>query len=386
MQPSRKSPVSEESVHAFVEAVVGDDLHAKRVLSLTHATLGVIHSASLGVAAIGRGLAQARSLESKHAIKQVDRLLSNAAIDAWGLFASWVPYVLGERREIVVALDWTDFDADDQTTLALHLLTNHGRATPLLWKTVVKSSLRGRRNLIEDELLERLKEVLPAGTKVTVLADRGFGDTVLYDYLKNDLGFDYVIRFRGNIKVTSDSGETRDASDWLSPSGRAVVLRGALVTNQKSPVPTVVAVKKARMKEGWFLASSLAGPASDIIALYGRRFTIEESFRDTKDIRFGMGLSSSRISNPARRDRVLLISAMAVVLLTLLGAAGEAIGLDRKLKANTSKKRTHSLIFQGTYYYGALPNMKEAQFQPLMAKFGELLHELTFFRLAFGLV
>jgi hypothetical protein len=28
-------------------------------------------------------------------------------------------------------MDWTDFDADDQATLALSLVTNHGRATPL---------------------------------------------------------------------------------------------------------------------------------------------------------------------------------------------------------------------------------------------------------------
>jgi hypothetical protein len=251
---------------------------------------------------------------------------------------------------------------------------------------VLKSELRGSRNKVEDELLEKLKHVIPQGTKVTVLADRGFGDTVLYDYLKADLDFDYIIRFRGNIKVTSSEGETKDASAWLPKSGRAVVLRNALLTNQKSAVPTFVAVKKAKMKEGWFLASSLDGTATAAIKLYGRRFTIEESFRDTKDIRFGMGLSSSRISNPARRDRTLLLSAMAIVLLTLLGAAGEAIGMDRRLKANTSKKRTHSLIFQGTFYYGALPNMREEQFQPLMKKFGELIHDLAFFRQAFGVV
>jgi hypothetical protein len=386
MKSSAISPISIQSVHEFVESVVGDDLHAMRVLSLANATLGVIHAAALGVAAIGRGMAQARNVDSKHAIKQVDRLLSNSAVNVWRLFAAWVPYLVGERREIVVALDWTDFDADDQTTLALHLLTNHGRATPLMWKTVVKSRLRGHRNRIEDELLARLKEVVPTGTKVTVVADRGFGDTLLYDYLKNELGFDYVIRFRGNIKVTSSNGETRDASAWLSPSGRAVVLRDARVTNENNVVPSVIAVKKAKMKEGWFLASSLPGPANPVITLYGKRFTIEENFRDTKDIRFGMGLSSSRISDPTRRDRVLLISAMAVVLLTLLGAAGEAIGLDRKLKANTSKKRTHSLIFQGTYYYGALPNMREEQFRPLIEKFGAMLSELVFVRQAFGLV
>jgi hypothetical protein len=30
----------------------------------------------------------------------------------------------------VVALDWTDFDADNQATIMLSLITDHGRATP----------------------------------------------------------------------------------------------------------------------------------------------------------------------------------------------------------------------------------------------------------------
>ncbi len=35
---------------------------------------------------------------------------------------------------------------DDQTTLALNLVTNHGRATPLLWLTVFKGELKDKRN------------------------------------------------------------------------------------------------------------------------------------------------------------------------------------------------------------------------------------------------
>jgi hypothetical protein len=58
--------------------------------------------------------------------------------------------VIGERKEIVAALDWTDYDADDQSTLALFMITSHGRATPLLWRTVVKSELKGWRNEHED--------------------------------------------------------------------------------------------------------------------------------------------------------------------------------------------------------------------------------------------
>ncbi len=38
--------------------------------------------ASLGVAVIGKSLAQARGLLPKHAVKQVDRLLSNPRIEA----------------------------------------------------------------------------------------------------------------------------------------------------------------------------------------------------------------------------------------------------------------------------------------------------------------
>jgi hypothetical protein len=37
--------------------------------------------------------------------------------------SSWVAEVVGRREEALIAMDWTDFDADDQTTLALSLVT-----------------------------------------------------------------------------------------------------------------------------------------------------------------------------------------------------------------------------------------------------------------------
>ncbi len=117
-------------VRAFLGEVFGADLHAKRIDSLAGATLGVMLSASLAVAMIGQALALAKGLVTKHAIKQVDRMLSNNGIDVWDSFARWVPHQIGERRDILVAMDWTDFDDDDQATLALHLVTGHGRAAP----------------------------------------------------------------------------------------------------------------------------------------------------------------------------------------------------------------------------------------------------------------
>jgi hypothetical protein len=49
----------------------------------------------------------------------VDRLLSNVGLNVWALFAHWVPYVIAARTEVVMALDWTDFDADGNSTIAL---------------------------------------------------------------------------------------------------------------------------------------------------------------------------------------------------------------------------------------------------------------------------
>ena len=111
----RSPAINEHQVHTFLEGLFGEDLHAKRVLSLSLATLGVIQAASLSVYAIGQALAIARGTKGKHGVKQVDRLLSNGGIDVWHLFSFWVPYLLGQRTEAVVSLDWTDFEADDQT-------------------------------------------------------------------------------------------------------------------------------------------------------------------------------------------------------------------------------------------------------------------------------
>ncbi len=109
--------------------------------------------------------------------------------------------MVGPRKDIVVAMDWTDFDADGQATLALKLVTRHGRATPLIWLSVLKDELSNARNDYEDACLRRLAEVLPDDVQVTILADRGFADTKLFGFL-DELGFGYVIRLKGNIKVT----------------------------------------------------------------------------------------------------------------------------------------------------------------------------------------
>jgi hypothetical protein len=374
-------------VHRFLDRLFDGDLHAKRVLSLANATLGVIKTASLAVNTIGQGLALARGLVTKHAIKQVDRLLSNEGIDIDAALRHWVPYVVGPRSSINVAMDWTEFDPDGQATIMLSLLTRHGRATPLMWLTVDTATLKNHRNEYEYQVLVRLADALPADIKVCIVADRGFGDQKLYRVLTEELKFDYVIRFRGNITVTAEDGEARTAAVWVGPRGRACVLRNALVTAEHYQVGIVLCVQDTAMKQAWCLAtSSTVATARALMRLYGKRWGIECGFRDTKDLRFGMGMASIHVSTPARRDRLWLLNALAIALLTLLGAAGEALGYDRYLKSNTSKQRTHSLFRQGCMLYELIPTMPQPRLMPLIDRFAAMLAELPVFADTFGAV
>ena len=383
----RNQTLSFGEVFRFVDALFDGELHAKRVLSLANATLGVVNTASLAVNAIGHGLAMARGLNSKHAIKQVDRLLSNSGIDISAALTHWVGYLVGPRTSINVAMDWTSFDADGHATILLSLLTRHGRATPLVWLTVPSSTLKRQQTNYECQVLLDLAAALPSGVKVCIVADRGFGSQKFYRLLTEELKFDYVIRFRSNIIVTAADGQARAAADWVAPGGRTRVLRDAMVTEDRYRVGSVICVQDKAMKQPWHIAtSSTTAPARAMMTLYAKRWSIECGLRDTKNLRFGMGMGAIRVSTPERRDRLWLLSALAIVLLTLLGAAGEALGYDRLLKSNTSKHRQHSLFAQGCLLYDLIPNMPQHRLLPLLERFDLMIKQTPMLKNAFSVI
>ena len=380
-----KELMRRNEIAKFIADLYDGDLHAKRVLSLANATLGVLASASLAVHAIGQGLAQAMGTLSKHGVKQVDRLLSNEGIDVGTFFGYWVRYIVGARREIVVALDWTSFAGDGHGTIVLSMLTGHGRATPLMWKTVRASQLKGHQKRHENELLHRLREVMPEGGE----GDGGGGPGVWGLCVVSVLGGEAVLRVRDSHSGQHDRhGCEGGASQWVGEGGRSRTLRGARVRGRKGvEVGTVVCVQDRKMKQPWCLvASEREIGTRTLIRYYAKRWGIETSFRDIKDMRFGMGMSAMRVSTPQRRDRMLLLSALAIGLLTLLGAAGESLGYDRWLRANTVKYRTHSLFRQGLMLYEHIPNWPEHRLRPLMERFAQLLMEQRVYREVFAVI
>lgn len=373
-------------IEQFIERLFGEDLHARTILSLSNATLGVLYSVSLCIHVIGKVYAMSTGNSGKHGVKQVDRLLSNEKVSPWALAPAWIATLVGPREQVLVAVDWTDFAKDDHTTLVASLLTRHGRASLLLWKTVKKSDLKGKQSAYEAEFFEHLRDCMPEGVRTVIVADRGFGSQETFRNI-TELGMDYVIRFRKGILLTDEWGVQKYASEWENKNGTAKMLKDMGVTADCYIVPAIVLVHDKRMKQSWCLATNRAElTAADLVTWYGRRFTIEETFRDAKNEHFGMGLSATHIRNAQRRDRLIFIAALAHHLLTLLGAAGEKCGLDKTLKSNTSAKRQLSLFNQGSYWYMAIPNMRPARLQLLVEAYHQVLTECRFTRDLFALV
>ena len=370
-------------ISSVIKEIYGDDLHKKRQLSIAYAAMGLLASESLFLHRMAEGLVDTRGCNKKHAAKQIDRLLSNKGISVWDLSEPWIKYVLADHKEIMVALDWTSFFDDEQSMLSLNIVTGKGLATPLLWKSVDKKQLKHNRARYEDQLLSRLKTVLPTGVKVTLLADRGFADQKFFRFLDEELGFKYIIRIKSNTTIIHNNIKNK-AANWLKPDGRSLGLKKAFITLTEYPIKQFVAVKDKGMKAAWFLVSNTDLKTSEIIKSYSKRWKIEPFFRDLKDGRFGMGLEQTHIKSCERRDRLMLVLALSYLLLVVLGQAGEQIGFDNKLKVNTVKTRTHSLFRQGQFYYRFFFRFTQEEQENLMQNFENSLQQQGFWTYFFG--
>lgn len=167
-----------------IVGAIFEELHAKRVESLANYSVGTMHASSVAIHAVGAAYASVAGTQPKHGTKQVDRYLSNKGIDVEALTPEWAKYVIGSRTAVNIIVDWTDFEPDDHTTIYAGVMTSHGRATPLAWKTYKKSELtNGARTNAEHAFIERLGLAIDPEVSITLVADRGFGYRSFYELL-----------------------------------------------------------------------------------------------------------------------------------------------------------------------------------------------------------
>ena len=293
-------------------------LHTKNLMSITSIILGILESKSIRISNIGRSIAEMGEVSDVSGIAQVDRLLRNQKIDVNQLMSSWCSFITKDLDEIRVNIDWTEFHSDNQSTLSASLQTDSNRSIPLLWKTIYSSEKKGRMNQIEDEMIYNLAESIGKKSgKVVIVTDRGFNDTSFMQFLRDEMGYDFTMRLRSNIYVHTTESEGAPVYGHIYRNMQPKVITDGFITRNLFRIKTIYMEEEKRESDGspfgCFCLVSTEEP-DDSLYSYKRRFQCEETFRDMKDLRFGLGMSSTWIKNTNRRDRLLLFGTIALFI------------------------------------------------------------------------
>lgn len=271
----------------------------------------------INLALLGRKMAG--PVAAKHTIKRAWRFTCNRRIEVAEAMAGVVAALARRRKKpLIVSFDWTDV-RDFHTLMAAACIG--GRAVPLVWASYSGSKLRRSQNSLEERLLRKLKALLPASTPVTILADRGFGRAE-WAAVCQELNFRYLVRIKPDVTIRCSRyrGVLRK---YPVTRGMAHLLREVDYREDRRVRHNIVVRwalgLPAKRDEPWYLMTDLESRAERLCALYGRRMSIEELFRDHKSVRNGQSLRQTRIGFPDRFDRFLLVVALAYILLVGLG-------------------------------------------------------------------
>src|SRR5262249_15525701 len=305
-------------------------VHAVRVAAVTALVEGIIRAGRLTPAAFGRAL-PGEALP-KHGIKRVDRLLGNPKMvgDRLFFFLAIAHRLLRGCARPVILVDWTQ--AAGKHVALVAAVPIGGRALPIY---IEAHPLKKLGNVaVEKRFLCTLKAIIPRECHSVIVSDAGFKGPFFQAVL--DQGWDFVGRIRGTTKAVSSVGEVISKEQFyarasitpteLGPHGlfvrqripcRLIVIRKPRRPGRKRLPPTCKEEREMRQAalDPWLLATSISdGDAACIVGIYARRMQIEETFRDTKNHRFGWSLGDVRLSTPERTAVLLTLAALAFLV------------------------------------------------------------------------
>ena len=250
------------------------------------------------------------------------RWLGNERIDASVLYGPLVLWAIQHWQKpghsLHLALDttvlWNRF------CVVVLSVVCHGRAIPLLWQTLEHPSASVSAEVV-IALLERAERLLADFGAITVLADRGFPSAGLLRWFEGRDRWNYVMRLRSDTWIHGTAAPMGcEVRRLRLPRGHCRGFRAVQLWGDGSQRAHLLLARPVGIKasEPWYLVSNQA-PSLDLVWAYGQRFCCEQLFRDQKSGIFQ--LENSRLRDPARINRLLLVVAIAVLLSSLQGYA-----------------------------------------------------------------
>jgi hypothetical protein len=224
--------------------------------------------------------------------------------------ASWA----GEK--IYLALDSSSLW--DRFVIVRMALIYRGRALPLSWLVMAHASSSVA---FEDykHILKEAAAVLPAGCRVTLLADRGFDDNDLL-CLARDLGWSFRIRLKRSLRVYRANKPSTKIGRLMPEKGKALFLHKVWLTDRFFG-PVYLALAHAQTRNGYEEWAIVSDEPTDLHTFdeYGLRFDLEENFLDDKSA--GFQIESSEIRDASMLSRLGVILATATLYLVSVGTA-----------------------------------------------------------------
>lgn len=322
-------------------------LHAKRAETVKIAVCSALEGGHLSLSQLARSTASTTAM--RHRIKRMDRLLGNKALHTAraAIYQGLALELLAGIGQVLVVVDWSDVTADQRWHLLRASVVVEGRSVTL-YEEIHPQNKYGDRG-VHGRFLARIVKLLPPGSAPIIMTDAGFRST-WFD-LVTKRRWQWVGRIRGKDMVNTDGLSWRKCTAVYAqatsrtrefPNARYVrshptdcrlvlVKREAKGRSRRTRLGgrsrARTSLKAARSgREPWLLACSpgLAHLSPDaIVALYAQRMRIEQSFRDTKNERAGLGLSASRSRSGKRLEILLLIGHLAGWLLRLIGESAQ---------------------------------------------------------------
>jgi len=328
---------------------------------------GCLSLTSLGQNRLGKA-------KVRHKIKMVWRFLKNPLIteSMTAIYTSLAKDIVSGLNELIIAVDWSGCCGKENQLLRASLLFE-GRSI-VIYNEIhpVKNSTNAK---VHEQFLKRLKEIIPADKKVTLVTDAGFKTGWFHSVSQQ--GWFYLGRIRGLIHCSLDGQPWSDVSSLFPKVKRGQTLslgygtlgkkskksiRGFFIghfTIKKGRKTTKIRFPDANKKlaqtnsEPWILITNLhqhslsgiyteAHFARFCKNLYSKRMQIEQNFRDDKSTVSGLKWRFSRTRCPKKISVLILIASITLLILWLIGFAAEKNNIHHDFQANTV--RTHRVI------------------------------------------
>jgi hypothetical protein len=216
----------------------------------------------------------------------------------------------------------------DQTTIRgiptlLLGLVFEGRVLPVAFSCFTYRMIQKSQNILEHALILAVMSCFSVESRPLLIMDRGYARAALLTQLLQE-GIPFLVRAKKNILVYYQ-GKARALVRFPVKTGQIQFYSVLYHSKQKIPLNLII-FRGQGYKDTWFLLIPKDLPLSpkEVVALYARRMSIEQGFRDWKT-HLGVRGLVFYCENPAPRlTRLLLAFSLSYLLCLVLGASGDA--------------------------------------------------------------